>query len=67
MHQRSAREIKYAEFAADLWAMKGQGAVLDDVARSLLALFAIQIVALRALTLVDGVILVALYILYARR
>jgi hypothetical protein len=33
----------------------------------LLALFAIQIVALRALTLVDGVILVALYILYARR
>jgi cation:H+ antiporter len=31
------------------------------------ALFAIQIVAFRALTLVDGVILVALYILYARR
>ncbi len=29
--------------------------------------FAIQIVAFRALTLVDGVILVALYILYARR
>jgi cation:H+ antiporter len=31
------------------------------------ACFAIQIVAFRALTLVDGVILVALYILYARR
>ena len=31
------------------------------------SLFAIQIVALRALTVVDGVILVALYILYARR
>jgi cation:H+ antiporter len=31
------------------------------------AIFAIQIVALRALTLVDGVILIALYILYARR
>jgi cation:H+ antiporter len=29
--------------------------------------FAIQVVALRALTVVDGVILVALYILYARR
>jgi cation:H+ antiporter len=31
------------------------------------AIFAIQMVALRALTVVDGVILVALYILYARR
>jgi cation:H+ antiporter len=31
------------------------------------ALFAIQIVVFRALTLVDGVILIALYILYARR
>jgi cation:H+ antiporter len=31
------------------------------------ACFAIQIVAVRALTLVDGVILVALYVLYARR
>jgi cation:H+ antiporter len=31
------------------------------------AIFAIQIVVLRALTLVDGVILIALYVLYARR
>jgi cation:H+ antiporter len=31
------------------------------------AFFAIQIVAFRALTLVDGIVLVALYILYARR
>jgi cation:H+ antiporter len=31
------------------------------------SLFAIQIVALRALTVVDGLILIALYILYARR
>jgi cation:H+ antiporter len=31
------------------------------------AIFAIQIVVLRALTVVDGVILIALYVLYARR